>query len=142
MSLKCCQSSLFFDFFRGTLLTYGSFQARGQIGAASVTDTTARGNSRSLSHCARPRSEPTSSWILVISMEPWQELHEAHGSQHGASFALLGTFDSVWRQFLLSHLGWRESHLYPAEGGQGIAEHSAVPGRTSYHEDLCCLRCH
>ena len=43
-----------------------------QIQAISVTYTTAHGNTRSLTHWARPGIEPTSSWILVrfITAEP------------------------------------------------------------------------
>ena len=35
------------------------------VQAASATYGTAYGNARSLTHCARPGIEPTSSWILV-----------------------------------------------------------------------------
>ena len=43
--------------------------------AASATYTTAHGNTRSLTHWARPGMEPTSSWILVgfISAVPQHE---------------------------------------------------------------------
>ena len=74
--------------------TYGSSQARGQIGAtvaglcpqpqqcrvraASVTYTTAQGNSGSLTHWARPGIESASKWILVgfVSVTPQWELLE------------------------------------------------------------------
>ena len=47
-----------------------------QIWAASVTYTTAPGDTGSLTHCSRPRIEPATSWFLVglISAVPWQEL--------------------------------------------------------------------
>ena len=42
----------------------------------SVTYSTAHGNARSLIHWAKPRIEPTSSWVLVgfVSAEPQREL--------------------------------------------------------------------
>ena len=42
-----------------------------------ATYTTAHGNALSLTHWARPGTEPASSWILVrfVSAEPRQELH-------------------------------------------------------------------
>ena len=47
-----------------------------QTQAASATYTTAHGNTKSLTHWARPGIEPASSWILVgfVTAEPWQEL--------------------------------------------------------------------
>ena len=47
-----------------------------RIWARSVTYTTARGNTGSLTHWVGPGSKPTSSWMLVrfISAEPWREL--------------------------------------------------------------------
>ena len=79
-------TSLFFFFFIATPVAYGSFLARGrsgaaveacatatqphQIWAASVTYATACGNTRSLTHWARPGMEPTSSqrqhWVLSL----------------------------------------------------------------------------
>ena len=74
--------------FRAAPTAYGTSQTRGQIGAAtvgpmpqtqpqphqiqalSVNYTTAHGNARSLTHGARPKIEPTSSWMLVITAEP------------------------------------------------------------------------
>ena len=46
------------------------------VWAVSVTYTTACGNTRSLTHWARPGIEPANSWFLVrfISTAPWQEL--------------------------------------------------------------------
>ena len=46
------------------------------IQAPPVTYATALGNARSLTHCAGPGIEPTSSWILVgfIMGEPQWEL--------------------------------------------------------------------
>ena len=65
----------FFFFLRATPTAYGSSQARGRIGAASVTYTTAWGNSRSLTHWEGPGIKPASSWILVgfVSIEPQWE---------------------------------------------------------------------
>ena len=79
--------------FRATPEAYGSSQARSRselqllacaIAAAkqdlsqamSVTYTTARGNTRSLTHWVRPGIEPASSWTLVrfVTPEPQQEL--------------------------------------------------------------------
>jgi len=47
-----------------------------QIWTESSTHTTAHGNTRSLTHWARPGIEPATSWFLVgfISTAPWQEL--------------------------------------------------------------------
>ena len=89
----------FFVCFRAAPMAYGSYQARGRIGAVaaslhhssiltatatrqlriqvlSVTYSTSHCNARSLTHWARPGIEPTSSWILVgfITTEPQQEL--------------------------------------------------------------------
>ena len=46
-----------------------------QIQAASVTYTTADGNTESLTHWVRPRIEPATSWFLVgfVSTAPWWE---------------------------------------------------------------------
>ena len=70
----------FFWLFRATTVAYRSSQAGSWIGvpapglpqpqqceiqALSATYTSAHGNSRSLTHWARPGIEPTSSWILV-----------------------------------------------------------------------------
>ena len=70
-------------------MAYGSSQARGQIGAmaaslhhshriraASVTYTTAHGNTGSITHGVRPGIKPASSWILVsfVSTAPQLEL--------------------------------------------------------------------
>ena len=51
-------------------------QEQHQIWASSVTYTTAHGNTRSLTHQARPGIEPTTSWFLVrfVSTAPWWEL--------------------------------------------------------------------
>ena len=82
--------------FRTTPEAYGGSQARGgiscsywpkpqpqqcQIQAAAVTYTTARYNSGSLTHWARPEIEPESSWILVrfVSAVPqWELPHSAY----------------------------------------------------------------
>ena len=82
----------FFFFFRAAPMGYGNSPARDQIGTAVVSHshshsnlgpklclqpyTTAHGNTRSLTHWARPEIEPSSSWILVrfVTTEPWQEL--------------------------------------------------------------------
>ena len=57
------------------LLAYDTATATG-IWAMSATCTTVHGNARSLTHRARPRIEPVSSWILVrfLSTEPQWEL--------------------------------------------------------------------
>ena len=84
-----------FLLFRAVPTAYGSFQARGRIGAVaahlptphpqklgiqavSVTYATAHSNARSRIHGVRPGSEPTSSWILVrfVSLGPQWELWE------------------------------------------------------------------
>ena len=79
----------FFSFFKpAPPAPYGGSQARGsnwscscqptalRIQAASVTYTMAHGNTRPLTHPARPGIEPASSWILVrfVSTEPWLEV--------------------------------------------------------------------
>ena len=82
---------LFFCLFRTLPRAYGSFQARGQIGAVAVslsqpeqhqiwaapaTYTTAHGKAGFLIHRARPGIQSVSSWMLVkfVSAEPQQEL--------------------------------------------------------------------
>ena len=47
-----------------------------QIRVAFADYSTAQSNARSLTQWMRPRSEPTSSWMLVrfVATEPWQEL--------------------------------------------------------------------
>ena len=45
-----------------------------QIGAVSVTYTTAHTNAGSLTHYARPGIEPESSWVIVVTSEPQREL--------------------------------------------------------------------
>ena len=42
-----------------------------QIQAASATYTTAHGNARSLTHCAKPGIEPATSWFLVRFVNNW-----------------------------------------------------------------------
>ena len=72
-----------FAFSRAASAAYGSSQARGRIGAVatrlrqshsnagskprlqSATYTAAQGNAGSLTHSARPRIEPATSWFLV-----------------------------------------------------------------------------
>ena len=82
----------FFVFFRAAPVAHGGSQARGLIRAVAIglrhsqqqhgiqamsaTYTTAHGNTRSLTHWARPAIEPSSSWILVgfVTTEPQREL--------------------------------------------------------------------
>ena len=82
----------FFCFFKAAPAAYGGSQARGsnqsfscwptpqpqqcRIQAVSVTDTTALGNSRSLTLRARSGIEPATSWFLVgfVSAAPPQGL--------------------------------------------------------------------
>ena len=47
------------------LVAYAYSYSNGRIGAESVTHTTGHGNTRSLTHRARPGIEPTTSWMLV-----------------------------------------------------------------------------
>ena len=77
----------FFLFFRASPAVYGSSQARswirdaatglhhihsnGRIWIASATYTTAHGNTRSLTHGARPGIKPSYSWILVRFVTCW-----------------------------------------------------------------------
>ena len=80
-----------FLFFRATPAAYGVSQTRDPIGGTAAglhrshskagseplsTYTTAHGNTASLTHWARPGTEPTSSWILVgfVSPEPRHDL--------------------------------------------------------------------
>ena len=51
-----------------------------QSQASAATCTIAHGNTRSLTHWAKPGIEPASSWILVgfITAEPWWKLPEKH----------------------------------------------------------------
>ena len=86
----CHQFGFFFPFFRAAVV-YGRSQTRGRMGyscwpmsqpqqyriqAASVTYTTAHGNTSSLTHWVRPGVKPSSSWILVgfVTAEPQWEL--------------------------------------------------------------------
>ena len=82
----------FFVFFRATPMARGGSQARGPIGecshwptpqaqprqiwATSVTYITVLGNTRSLTHWARPGITPATSWFPVrfVSAALWQEL--------------------------------------------------------------------
>ena len=83
---------LFCSLFRATPVAYGSYQARGRIGAAAASlqhshsnagselclqpTPQAHSNARSLTQWARPGIKPASSCLLVgfISAEPQQEL--------------------------------------------------------------------
>ena len=82
---------LVFRLFTAAPMAYGGSQARGWIGAIAaglhhchsnmgsepcLRPTTAHGNTRSLTHSARPGIKPLSSWMLVrfISAKPWREL--------------------------------------------------------------------
>ena len=60
----CLFFFFFFFYFWATPTAYGSTQARDLIGA-SLTYTTAHGNTRPLIHWARPGIEPESSWMLI-----------------------------------------------------------------------------
>ena len=99
----------FFVLFKAAPTAHGGSQARGlqshscqpqpqqrQIWASSVTYTTAHGNARSLTHWARPGTEPTTSWFLVgcVSTAPWQGL---------TSFSLIPS-SPVYREHLPLHL--------------------------------------
>ena len=65
---------------RGSNLSYGCWPTlqpqQHRIWAVSVTYTTAHSNIGSLTHWARPRFKPASSWMLVnfVSTEPQREL--------------------------------------------------------------------
>ena len=63
---------LYFLLFRAAPVAYGSSQARGQIGVAAAGLCSSHSNAGSLTHWARPGSEPTSLWIPVrfITTEP------------------------------------------------------------------------
>ena len=75
--LQCPDLSFFFFLFRAQPEAYGGSQARDQIratavglrhskaGSESYGRPTPQGNTRSLTHCARPGTEPTISWLLV-----------------------------------------------------------------------------
>ena len=82
-----CFFVFFVLLFRSVPVAYGSFQARGQLGAVaaglyhshskhgiqatSATHTIAQRNSGSLTHLARPGTKPASSWILVGFINHW-----------------------------------------------------------------------
>ena len=83
--------TFFFLFlFRAVPIAHGGSLARGWIGATAaslyhshagskprlVTYTTAHGNARSLTYCARPGIKPTTSWFLVrfVTTVPRREL--------------------------------------------------------------------
>ena len=112
---------LFFVFFvcvcGAAPAAYGSSQARGQIGAAAAglhhshsnareklcLQPVAHGNTRSLTHSARPGIEPTSSWTLVqlITVEPQQE-HQVAGNleEAGGAHTELGSRIG-WQQYFM-----------------------------------------
>ena len=76
---------LFVCLFRAASVAYGGSQAAGPIRAVAAslhhshlgsephlaTYTTAHGNAKSLTHWARPRIEPVSSWMLVGFVNLW-----------------------------------------------------------------------
>ena len=72
--------SSFFFFFRAATAAYGSSQARSWIGATAAglhyLHDTDHGNTRSLTHWARPGIKLTSLWILVrfVTTKPQWEL--------------------------------------------------------------------
>ena len=53
--------AFFFFFFRAAPVAYGGSQPRGQIEAAAASLYHSHSNTRSLTHCARPRIKPTTS---------------------------------------------------------------------------------
>ena len=57
-------------------MAYGSSQAMGRIGTVSVTYAKAHSNAGSLTHSAKPGTEPVSSWILVrfLTTKPQRQL--------------------------------------------------------------------
>ena len=57
--------SFSFFFFRATPMAYGSFQAKGLIGAAAAGLNHSHSNAGSLTHWGGQGIKPTSSWILV-----------------------------------------------------------------------------
>ena len=57
--------------FRAVPTAYGDSQARDQIGAVAPAYTTAHSNARSLTHLARSRIKPASSWLLVQIRFHW-----------------------------------------------------------------------
>ena len=63
-----------------------------QIWVVSATHTTAHGNTGSLTHWARPRIEPASSWILVVYVfaEPWLTSMGVHGPCEKIAFLSIG----------------------------------------------------
>ena len=107
----------FFFFFRAAPSTHGSSQARQsnescscrptpqpqqcRIQAVTATHTTAHGNTRSLTHWARPGIEPITSWFRVgfVSAVPWWEL------QVSIKF--------YWNTFVLIYLHTAHSSLWP-----------------------------
>ena len=88
----------FFWLFRATPVAYGNSQDRNRIGAIAPglsyshwptpqpqqrgiwTHTTAHGNASSWNHWARPRIEPTSSWVLIGFVNHWaaKEIPKTH----------------------------------------------------------------
>ena len=72
-----CFILFYFLFFSAASTAYGGSQARGQIGAIAAGIHHSHGNTRSLTHWARPGMELESSWLLVrfVSTEPQRELH-------------------------------------------------------------------
>ena len=82
------------------LLAYATDTAT-LIQATSVTHTTAHGNAGSLTHWARPGTEPEFSWILVGFLKSW---------------AMKGAHWSLWEEgfflfLLLRNVGWGSQSL-------------------------------
>ena len=97
---------LFCLFYRAPLRAYGSFQARGWIGAAAAglchRPSVAHGNARFLTHGERPGIKPTSSWVLVgfVTTEPCQELQKfyvQYSIQYQCWISTMATWYISWK---------------------------------------------
>ena len=63
----------FFCFFRASPAACGRSQARGQIEATAAGLHHSDGNTRALTHWARPGIKPASSWFLVGFINHWAQ---------------------------------------------------------------------
>ena len=101
------------------------------IQVKSTTYTTAHGNTRSLTHWARPGIKPATSWILVgfVSPEPRQEF-----PRNKVSWGWWLSFLSVWPFFFLPfHTVFFGGKSWCATQREGVGVWSPPPsGHSSY----------
>ena len=142
--------SFFFFLFRPTLAAYGGSQARGwitavaagwpmpqpqqcQIQAESATYSTAHGNARSLTHWARPRIEPASSWITVRFVNHWATRNSGCMIKLYENSCII-RFDELLSSSThshargIKHLSFWGTETFPLENFPGIVLCPSLPG--------------